>query len=153
MSVQTTDHRLADLETIAGPTADELEDAADAALLHASGSMPWKALGIPGHTPGPSLSIMPALTRPTTWQARAECRDAPQDDAHAFAEARSQAEAAEVAQAYCSACLVVADCLADGRAQRGWGVYGGLTLVDGRKAPQHRPGVRAAATGRPRQRP
>ena len=75
MSAQTTDDRLADLETIAGPTAAELEDAADAAYLAASGIVPWKALGADdGHMPGPSLSVMPALTRPTTWHAQAACR-------------------------------------------------------------------------------
>lgn len=157
MSAQTaTEDRLADLETIADellaadPTPEDVEDLEDSAYLAASGTVPWKALGADdGHMPGPSLSVVPALSRSTSWHDRAACRDATSET---FTEARSQAEGTSVIETYCSACPVVAECLSDARFLRSWGVAGGLVLVDGRKAPLERPrsspGARSARAGR-----
>lgn len=126
---------------LVGPTADEVQDAEDAALIAASTSI----MGL-GRLSSAKIS---SLTKfgDLSWHDLAECRDAPAEDADLFTEARSQAEGARVISDYCSGCPVVRDCLDEGRRTRAWGVNGGFVLVDGRKAAQDRPDPASSAAG------
>lgn len=118
--------------------ADAAEDAQDAALLATSQIMQWSRAGLMGD-PAPSGSTAQLLPD-GRWQAGAACRDADAAEADTLTGARSQREAARVVQDYCERCPVRLACLADGRQLRGWGVFGGVVLVDGRKAALQRPG-------------
>lgn len=117
--------------------AERAEDAEDARHKRTASPTPWQALGLDPDPTSRSASRS-VVTRLGTlrWQDEAACRTAPPDDAEAFTEVRTQAEAAPLVSTYCSECPVRLRCLAEGRALRGWGVFGGLALVDGLRASQ-----------------
>lgn len=123
------------------------EDAQEAALLASSAIMQWSRAGLIG-APAPSGSTAELLPD-GAWQNSAACRTASPAEADTFTGARSQAEAEQVVQDYCDACPVRLACLADGRQLRGWGLFGGVVLVDGRKAARERPGSRQDTSSRP----
>lgn len=120
---------------LVGPSLDEAQDAEDAALLAAATNVHGSAVRI-GSTHLSARDLDPSVMR---WIDRAECAEAPPVDQDRLTESRTQAEAERVIDAYCSGCPVAEQCLDEGRATRAWGTHGGLVLVDGKKAPQHRP--------------
>lgn len=115
--------------------AERAEDAEDARHKRTASPTPWQALGLDpdptSRSPGRSVVTELGTLR---WQDEATCREAPPDDAERFTEVRTQAEAEPLVSTYCSTCPVRLRCLAEGRALRGWGVFGGVALVDGLRA-------------------
>lgn len=65
------------------------------------------------------------------WPARAACAGAPDSG---LTEATRQGEVVDLVETYCARCPVVAECLAEGRAAHGSGLYGGIVLDDGHLA-------------------
>lgn len=118
--------------------ASKAEDAEDAALLRASTHL-RDAAKIGGR-----YSARDYMPEDPSWRDQAECGEAPPEDQDAFTQSRSQAEATRVIAEYCAGCPVAADCLTEGRTTRGWGTFGGVVLLDGRRAPEHRPGTQPA---------
>lgn len=134
-------------EVAALPAADQAEDAQDALLLVGSSVMQWSRAGLTG-APAPSGSTAELLPD-GAWQNSAACRSASLAEADIFTGARSQTEAEQLVQGYCKRCPVRLACLQDGRQLRGWGIFGGVVLVDGRKAARERPESRQDTSSRP----
>lgn len=80
-------------------TAEDAQDALDAALIEASGQLPASV----GRLMSKRASSVDHSGN-TDWRSQAACRAAPPADADAFTEARSQAEGARVIREYCAGC-------------------------------------------------
>jgi hypothetical protein len=70
---------------------------------------------------------------------RAACARAVED----FVAPSTSDQGAPLADRYCSACPVAAQCLAFGRGTRAYGLWGGRVLLDGRPAERAVPAVSA----------
>lgn len=57
-------------------------------------------------------------------------------------------EVVDLATRWCAPCPVAQECLTDGRATHGWGLYGGIVLVDGRLASRQQATLEAVPTQR-----
>ena len=81
-------------------------------------------------------------TRPITpsmdWQLDAACQSVPATVSDAMTDATHQSDATELAEVWCAGCPVRAQCLEAGMATGGYGLWGGVVLVQGRKAPRDR---------------
>ena len=128
----------------AQPVPDDLDDAErreiDRARTAHRRAEREAALGLP---PRPRTRDRTRPDDDLGWHDLAACRDPEPEDADLFTEARSQAEAADLVEVYCSGprpCPVRERCVLFGRTTHGTGVYGGHVLIDGFLAPE-RPAV------------
>ncbi len=68
------------------------------------------------------------------WQQDASCRGVDNEVADALSDCVSQTAATELVGRFCSSCPVRVECFEAGRATRGWGVWGGIAIREGRIA-------------------
>lgn len=83
---------------------------------------------------GLDLRRCPIEEPPREWRDDAACRGVSREVADQMGECLSQRQATELVRDFCSTCMVRQQCYDAGRATRGYGVWGGLVLREGRVA-------------------
>jgi len=68
------------------------------------------------------------------WEQAAACRDVSSSVADQLSECLSQAAATELVGSFCSVCPVRTQCFETGRTTGGFGIWGGISLREGRVA-------------------